>query len=530
MNRKKALLSLLLIAALLLSLLGACSNTEEPAPQPDSQTPGDTTPPADSGDPADSGTPEGGYTEDDATDIYVSYMIFSTIDSDETARIEEAMNAITVPEFGLNVHLMIWDIGSYATQAGMRIAGGEPYDVINIVPMMTMTSMYSNNQLLECRELLETYAPEALEALGSLTDAYSMGGGLYGLPNLRILSSNGYYVMRKDVLEACGQLEAAEACDSWSDFEAIMAAVKPWCDENNLFVMGGQKSIAPFGSVWDDDSFASGYIYETAGDSTSTLMVDTDTNTVSCLWQNEQVVDVLERCNTWNEAGYLYPEAIIGNDMVDNLMRQNVVFCYPTTSEFGVENSKQQATGYEVVCPMTSTGSIGTAGLNQFGVGIPATSEEPEAAAQFINLLFTDARIVNLFAWGVEGEDYVMVDGEACYPSEDAQVYHQNDFMLGNQYLIAPWQGSGADFRERAKEINDAAPRSPYLGFLLDTGELATTIAAVNSCVDEFRPDLTCGNYSDERRDDFIEKLNTAGLQEYISSIQTQLDAWLAQQ
>ena len=48
---------------------------------------------------------------------------------------------------------------------------------------------------------------------------------------------------------------------------------------------------------------------------------------------------------------------------------------------------------------------ITTNNLTKFTWAIPNTSKEPEAAATFLEMMFNDPRVANLFAWGIEGVD-----------------------------------------------------------------------------------------------------------------------------
>ena len=245
-------------------------------------------------------------------------------------------------------------------------------------------------------------------------------------------------------------------------------------------------------------------------------------------YQNEDLIhNMLERGNDWNAKGYVYPDTILGDDHVDNLFKQGVIFSYWNQTEIGVETARYLSSGYHVVAPMACQGKIKTDNLANFGVVVPVTTENPVAACKFINLLYTDARISTIFAWGIEGEDYVMVDGEADYPDPKSN-YHGQDYMIGNQMLVPAWKGQGADFRARALEANQKAVPSAFLGLSVDVSDLNTTVSALSAVCDEYRPALLSGEYKPENLDAFNAKLNSVGMQDYMDAIQTQVDAWLA--
>ena len=504
MKRFRVFLALLLITALSLTLFSACNKDE---------------------------TPEGGAGVDDPAELADVYIAFLDVEGvyDESERIEAAMNEITEPE-GIHVELLYFDMGSYATQIQLMLGGGERLDVMNIVPLngTTLASLKANNQLMDVREELETYAAEAIAICGQFADIYRDGDAMYGLPTNRIHTTNGHWILRKDILEACGLVEAAETVSSWSELEKIFAGAQEYCEENGIAVITGQKSIAPTRALWDD-SFDSAYFLDTCGDNTELIMIQD--NKVLPLYENEKLIAMMERVNTWNDNGWIWPDSILGDDHPDNLMKQGITFSYNNDSEMGIEAQKLSSTGYECICPMTVRAPIITKTLATFGIAVPVTCQEPEAACRWINMLYTNATVTTLFSWGIEGEDYVLNDqGEATYPEGGRTAYHEGDYLIGNQMLVPPWEGNGSDFRERAQASNDSAEVSPYFGFLIDTDPVNTEVALLTSIRDEYRPSLLCGNYSDELNQEFMDKLYEGGLQDYMDEIQTQLDAWLASQ
>jgi hypothetical protein len=145
--------------------------------------------------------------------------------------------------------------------------------------------------------------------------------------------------------------------------------------------------------------------------------------------------------------------------------------------------------------------------------------------------MFTNQKMNELLAWGEEGVDFVIKDGEACYPEgvDTTTLYHCADYQVANSLIIAPWQGAGADFRQVSADENATAPVSPYMGFTLNTGDLDTVIGTISAVNDEFFPRLNSGYYTEELMNDYLAKLQTAGVDDYIAAAQAQLDAFIAQ-
>ena len=161
---------------------------------------------------------------------------------------------------------------------------------------------------------------------------------------------------------------------------------------------------------------------------------------------------------------------------------------------------------------------------------VPVTATEPEAAVKMMNLMYTDARIANLLTWGIEGRDYQVKDGIACYmDGQDANTcaYHTSDFVYGNQFLALPWEGQAADFRQTSMEDMLAAQASAYLGFSCDTSGIENELTAITNAINEYLPGLDSGISDDEQYSAFLEKLDKSGVQDVINVYQKQLDEWL---
>ena len=127
---------------------------------------------------------------------------------------------------------------------------------------------------------------------------------------------------------------------------------------------------------------------------------------------------------------------------------------------------------------------------------------------------------------GVEGVDYEVMDGQAKYG--DDPCYNQDDFVIGDNTLLLPVYGNGADFYDKVKEDIASAEISRYRGFVLDYSELNDYVSQIGAVNDQYNGAISTGSYTQELMDEYIEKLNTAGIHEYVEGIQKQLDAWLA--
>lgn len=151
---------------------------------------------------------------------------------------------------------------------------------------------------------------------------------------------------------------------------------------------------------------------------------------------------------------------------------------------------------------------------------------------KFLNLMYTNADIVNLLNYGIENEDYVVLeDGSLDYPegtdSGNARYNINETWLFGNQYISKCWTGLMPGVRELSKEINDNAELSPLVGLTIDTSELSTELSSLTSAFNEFNRSLNCGVMNVETAlPEFQSKLEAGGIDRLIESVQAQLDEW----
>jgi len=178
-----------------------------------------------------------------------------------------------------------------------------------------------------------------------------------------------------------------------------------------------------------------------------------------------------------------------------------------------------------------------TSAVNSVVWMISSTSEVPEAAMKFLNLVYSDKDVLNTILWGIEGEDYVKVDEHHVrYP--DGKTADTVEYtaalcsgLMGSESLQYVAEGvSWEDVEFKLKE-NRETKRSPYFGFIFDPQNVKTEFSAINNVKNQYLPGLLSGALDpDEVLPRFINDLNAAGAQTVIEEKQKQLDKWLSEQ
>lgn len=517
---KRRLVALLMVSMLGTALLAGCGGTQEEA--------------ADESSAAE-------QSDEDVTEINLYAITLGQTDG--VAEVEDAVNEIAESEIGVHVNLTLMDANSYMEQIGLMLAGGESMDLMQITPLGTVgfNSCYSQNQLMDISGYLDEYAPELSETVGDYMAGMQINGGQYGVPGYRLLNSDMYFYMRADVLDQLGLREEAESADSWSDVEAIFEKVYAAQDSlpeelrttSMISNSGGQGDVITVQpAMVGSDAWSEGSGYDTLGDSYYIVGVDDETDQVFSWYESEDFYNEISIVKSWYDKGYVYKDAALSQDTFgDTNMSTGIAFSNVAFSEPGVQQSKEAATGYELVCLKVSTGPVTTGSARSWGWAVPTTAEEPEAAVSFLNLMYTNETIENLLVYGIEGRDYELnEDGEAVV-LEDA-LYTSNDFLWGNQFLAYPGAGQGGDFRETSFAEMQEAGISKYYGCSVDVDSISNELTAVNNVISQYYANLVSGSSSDLDGDyqAFIDALKAAGVDTVIETYQSALDSWLAEQ
>ena len=536
MKQLKCLLAILLIVCLVVCLFAACAKTEPSGTETPAQTNTDSEPakpdtsnntePVKPDEPAKTDEPVEDEEPEEPVDLEMYFFDLRMIGADHGPRIQAKLNEYLGENYGVNVNIHYFVIGEWITKVQLAIGSGERVDLMQLGAGSDVVTMHQKNMLVDISPYVEENCPEALELMEKYLEVYRMDGGLYGFPTFRGYVTNQYIIMRKDILEELGMVELAENMSCWTEFEQIMQAVKDnYTESTGLWALSKNSgnSTTPAG-LWNGDNFSDEYTWDVLLDSVSMILTDDDGH-VSWVLDDPRYTEKLERVATWADKGYIWPDSALVDIHGDELMKQGISFSMMDRSEYGIEAVKSNNCGHEVICVKYEDGLIVTDSLTGWGCGVPITAEEPEAACRMINALYTDKYVMDTLIRGIEGEDYTVVNGEVVY-TEDPH-YYEADFLIGNNLLLYPLEGQGADYFDQIKKINDAAKLGTYMGFAPDRSELELVIGSISAVNDQYSRSLTTGGYTPEIFAEYKAKLEDAGVHEYLDEMQRQLTAFL---
>ena len=537
----KRIAALIIVLTLVLSSLTACGNSENAtsAGQPETSAGKDSTAP-DAKDDTVSGTDTRDSASDEADDedlaeINILFWTLNTIPGD-LEMVEGAINEITREKINTEINLQIVDMGSYAQQVNLAISSGEKLDLMVTLPGDTahFNAMTSQNQLRGLSTLLEEYAPDLMKTIPDqwLTGT-TVDGEIYSVTSFGDKATPLCFICRTDILEKTG-IEPSTIKNA-HDLTNLFAKVKE-IEPSMIPLTGGNKGFltAPYMIDADGNFFS----YEGLGEGNNSIIaiMPGDGSTISDRYETEEFKATSKWSHSWYEAGYIDKDLANKEETQEAGVQAGTAFGYFKMlggGEYGAV-SAAQATGYDMTAIVLDNAVINTGLIRKFTWAVPQGATEPEAAVKFLNLLYTDEKVLNLITWGIEDVHYkTLADGTIDFmDGQDASScgYFLGDCtsILGNGFLAKVRAGQPANLREQLYELNMSAQVSEFLGFGIDNGPVENTLTALANVINELRPVVSSGVEEEDGVDRLVAKLKGADVDSYVATMQQQLDDWIA--
>lgn len=471
-----------------------------------------------------SGSSAGTKTGDPA-ELTIGFYINSSMPTDMDAVLDE-INKILLEKANAKItDKVVLNYGNYLEQITLMLSGNEKLDTFLCRQSSNFMQYVTRGQLLEMDDLLKEYGQGIVDAVGQdFLNAGVVGGHQYGLTSIRDLAKEYGFTMLKSYADKYDiKMEDIKSMD---DMGAAFAKIK--AGEPNMTPIVASTGASPLMEYLIGIDALTDYcgVLMNYGMDDPMKVVNYFATDEYAYWCNYM--------HDWYQKGYIAEDFLTNNDQPHDLMRAHRGFAMPTGLKPGFDTQESNVVGEPMVSVALSERYTTTSLVQTAQWCIPHNSTEPEAAMKFLNLLFTDEKLINLFDWGIEGKHYVKTaDGHITYPegvnSENTGYSLGLGWIFGNQYLSYVWEGDDIDVYDQLKEFNQTAMKSGAFGFVYDNSKVKTEVAAVNNVLNEYRAGLEYGVLDPETAlPEFLSKLETAGIDKIIAEKQSQLDAWLA--
>ena len=196
---------------------------------------------------------------------------------------------------------------------------------------------------------------------------------------------------------------------------------------------------------------------------------------------------------------------------------------------YGCEIEYAAARGIDVRMVPAATAYMDCTSGQGAMMAISVTSKNPERALMFLNLLNTDPKVMTMLNYGLEGYTYeTNADGTITFNTDNRALYTPWRNGMGNIRILPPTDGEGLTYWTDFADYYNAAKTLPYGGFIFDGSALETEQAAIANVYAEYAFNLMSGAVDpDAKLDEFLAKLDEAGIQEFVAAANEQMNAYL---
>ena len=394
----------------------------------------------------------------------------------------------------------------------MKMASGEAFDLCFTGYTNRYESAVYNGSLLRLDSLIPKYAPKLIEEMPSYAwDAAKIDGHIYAVPNLQGFAPPTSVYLFKDL---------ADKYDFDTTKVKKMEDLEPYFET----LVDNEPDIIPWRldygvSHWTDpvwEIITSGIAIRNDGSS----------HKVEIIYNTKEYRDAIFTLHRWYKKGILRPD-LISAGFEDAELKAGIFAGHGCGWLPGSEATAQEQTNRSVVIvPVTEpymSKSLSLAAMTAIGVN----SKHPKEALQVIELVNTNAELLNLLTLGIENMHYTL-DKDGKYTLIRNSGYKTTGaWNFGNQFLAILAQGQDDDVWEETKRMNLESLKSPILGFTLDTDKIKNEIAQVGSVIQDFGIKVAIvNNYADYGK--FMAKLEEAGIYTIKDEVQRQIDEYFA--
>ncbi len=490
--------------------------------------------------PSESAAPAGGDEAAAPADqevVTLHYYWIGNGDTDQRANVEAAINEYIEPLIGANVvfHIVGW--GDWETKAVTALQAGEPMDIMFTADWRNYMQLATQGLYLPLNDddgpVGNLLAEHGQDILSSLNPAFITGtqidGVNYAVPVNKELTVPEGFIYNVAAADEIGFTEEDAAnIKTLADLEPWLAKAKearpdeypyltdgriafqPWVPE---FAAGVQDNILSMKEIPDADGNFDDNIYS---------ILETD-------WAKEYTAVMRD----WYEKGYINPDAGLLTFLPAETRNAGKYFIEPQPLK-GYNIKAQElvnASGNpdlelkEIYAQPKINITVHSGGSM---LAIPALSEYPVQAMEFINLMHSDPKLVNMMLYGVEGTNWEYEDDGRVNLIDSAWYgAHGGAWTVGDVTLQAVTNKEDPDKNRLLIEYANDSIDHPSLGFRFRQDPVIAEMTAIKAVAEGTVRAVMTG-YADPETalPKLVEDLKAAGLDNVKAELETQYAAW----
>jgi putative aldouronate transport system substrate-binding protein len=457
-------------------------------------------------------------------------------DTDQRALVEAAVNEYIEPLIGANITYTIIGWADWVNKAITSLQAGEKIDLFFtadwnfymrsarqdlFLPLNDPNGPYGNLLELYGQDILNSLSPSFI--LGSQIDGIN-----YAVPTNKELCVPSGWIYNIDTAEEVGfdvsTLE--QPVKDPSVLEPYLAAYKELYPDLYPFIPNFDIDFVP--------NFADG-LDEVISVLWDPLPDGSWDETIYIKPETEQYRRHCELMYDWMQKGYINPDAILTTYQGgDDRNAGRFLFEAQPLKGYNIKGGElMNASGNPDLRLDEFYGNMKVAQTQDTGgsmFAIPVTSEDPVKAMQYLNLMHSDVKLINMMLFGVEGTHWQLADDgrveilDANWTGAHAGAWTVGDILL--QYVTTK---EDPEKNRLLIEYADDALSHFSLGFRFDQTPVNDEIAGIRSIIEIFDRSIRNGGIDPSTGiPEYLEMLKAAGIDKVLAEVQVQYDAWKA--
>lgn len=461
--------------------------------------------------------------------VVIGYMNFAGSPTG-IERISEKLSEITEEKLGVKVELQIMDAASYSQNMNLMLASGEQVDLFNAVSVGFMPCVNKGYTLdLEEDDLLQKYGQGILNTFTEdEINGCRVSGTLYGLPVKKDDAAGKFGIsIPQALLDEIGFDYESLYKDGeeiiYTDFdtiEEILGKLHEAHPEKTTFYMDVSSVVSQCLAI------------DIPSDNFGVLLNPTESLVIEDLFSSDQYKELCERMYKWNQNGWISPDAITETNATTVQVKSGSLMAYKTATKPGIKQQESNLCGEPMIIFQTGVDFKGSNAYNTMPWCINQNTDDPVAAMQVLNLLYTDPEASTIICWGEEGVEWKETgDGHITYAdgvdADNSEYFNNVNWEMPNQFIAKIWEGNDLDIWEKMQEFNDTATASKAMGFTFDNSDVSAEYTALANVYSEYQAQLELGFLDPEVGiPEMVSRLEEAGLEDYMAAKQAALDEW----
>lgn len=470
------------------------------------------------------------------------YWIANRDDPEIRAGVEEAVNEYlgelyenreVKANMQVSFHLIPWD-PAWTEQAIGDLMEGKKIDLIFTADWEGYVQEILEGRLTPLGDLLENYGEGIIESLSAdFLEGVKYNGQIYGIPTNKELCAPTGLIVNKTAAALIGWDPEKDPVKTTEELEPYLEKYKELYPGRYPYLMERDRwADEPWDHDWigiEGDALAMKFARNEDGEFDETIY---------SIFETEEQEAHIRLMYRWAQLGYIAPDAAV-SEKYNQIFGTGdfLVFTQPLKGN-DIKTMEMMAANKVPYEDFECTEIVlqdkykvtNQAGGSMFA--IPKSSRKKDVAMQYLNLMHSDATLVNLMLFGKEGVNYTKVNDSQVELIEDANWYgmHGGAWTVGNTNLQYVLTTELPEKNALLQEYANDAQKTASFGFRFNKRPVADILETVGAVVREYARPLMCGAVDPDDPEKGIEAfrkaLKEAGIDELKAEAEAQYESW----